>query len=681
MKRTFALALLALGAAHALYAAPTYTKLNTPWCDEENKVIYDGKGGFAVQSSADTVVELRINVDSLQSYINSNDYKIGGTMLLWDTDFADYGVADMADMSRPAGKRTPYLCGFWVGRAWQPVQQVDFAALRQWADQDGSVTLRISNSAEKGVTISTADAAGTQHVLYAAPALRASRNKSVQGYRVNLNYVTAVTLHTASSLDTASYTPPADYTASYTRTRTDGTSLGRVMFMGDSITHGVNDQTWRWQLFKTLVDNGIEAEIVGPRSGYTPGYTRLSTPDAGESYGGVPFPNVHLAQSSGRTHNIISGSNAGMSGVNYGGHSTGSSAASYNCDTWVSLMGTNDLLSDAGYTPDDFVAKMQRMLGGKVTYRAGKYSWVPGDDWGNLGRMASDVLREPGDVYYVMAVPCWGRHHNNNQPERHLAVQQYNGLLKQWVEAYGARHQARLIFVDVNDGLVDAAHEVPFSWPDSMSNKPGRDGLHPNAQGSLIMAGNVARAMGIAGRTAGLPRAAADESWGSHKGGSLRAGQSAVCAKEAFTAGGAFSVECFVACGNGAKGGWEPSAKFVSVTIGNGEVGGTLRVSESCILWGDMPLCGGDFAAPFEPLRVVWHPGHQAHNVQRGFYVWLGDKLIGQGLPPAQQGVCNGIRFTASDTDGKISHLRWSGQALAPASSGISHTDRAYHLP
>ncbi len=678
MKRTLTLALLGVGLAHALCAAPTYTKLNTPWCDEENKVIYDGKGCFAVQSSADTVVELSISIDSLQSYINSNDYKVGGTMLLWDADFADYGVADMADMDSPAGERKPYLCGYWVGKTWQPNQRVDLAALQSFAGKDGLVKLRVSNSAEQGVQIAAIDSAGAQHVLYSAPALKAARNKTVQGYQVNLNYVTAVSLHTASTLDTASYTPPADYTAPYQKTRTDGTSLGRVMFMGDSITHGVNDQTWRWQLFKTLVDNGMEAQIVGPRSGYTPGYTRLTTPDAGEAYGGVAFPNVHLAQSSGRTHNIISGSNAGMSGVNYGGHSTGSSAASYNCDTWVSLMGTNDLLSDAGYTPDDFVAKMQRMLGGKVAYRAGKYSWQPGKDWGNLGRMASDVLREPTDVYYVMAVPCWGRHHNNNQPERHLAVQQYNSLLRKWVQAYAAKHERKLVFVDVNDGLVDAAHELPFSWPDSMSNKPGRDGLHPNAQGSLIMAGNVARAMGIAGRTAGLQRSAADEAWEAHKGGSLRDGQEVLCAKDAFAGAECFSVECRVAFGNGAKGGWEPTSKGLSMTVGNGSLGGTLRVSESCILWGDTPLCGGDFSVPTEPLRVVWHPGHQAHNVQRGFYVWLGDMLIGQGLQPQAGIALDGIQLGSQGVSGRVEQLRWINRAYAPASAGKTAPQHAY---
>ena len=42
-----------------------------------------------------------------------------------------------------------------------------------------------------------------------------------------------------------------------------------------------------------------------------------------------------------------------------------------------------------------------------------------------------------------------------------------------------------------------------------MFNNPGSDGLHPNAQGDLLMAGNIARAMGYAGRTAGQERKAA----------------------------------------------------------------------------------------------------------------------------------------------------------------------------
>lgn len=663
-------------------ATPQYDDLSTPWCDEEHKVIYDGKGYFAVKSPANTQVELCINLDSLHSYVNSNDYKSESPLLLWDTEY-DYGLADYADTGAATGSRKASVIGWWAGHAWQINQRVGWAEMRKWADANGRLRVRIYGDQTTGVRMTARDAAGTEHTLYAAPALKTVRNTEVQGYRVNLNYVSAVTLFTPSSLDTSSYTPPPDYTQPYHRTRAGASSLGRVMFMGDSITHGVNDQTWRWQLFKVLVDNGIEAEIVGPRSGYTPGYTRLTTPDAGESYGGVAFPNVHLAQSSGRTHNIISGSNAGMSGVNYGGHSTRSTANAYNCDTWCSLMGTNDLLSDAGYTEADFVAKMQRMLGGSVTCRRGSYHWEPGHEWGNLGRMAADVLREPGDVLYVMSVPCWGRHHNNNAPERHMAVRAYNRLLREWVAAYTAHHGRNLRFVEVNQGMVDPAHAVPFSWPDSMSNRPGRDGLHPNAQGSLIIAGNLARAMGLAGRTAGLPRAsAAGDDWAGASIGNLAAGQRRSCAVGDLVPRQGYSVECRVAFGNGGKGGWADARQALSISIGDGVHGGCLRVSEGSILWGDTALYGGDCSQLSEPLRVVWHPGNAEHNVQRGFYVWLGDLLIGQGLPPQTDApTTGGIRLEAHGAAARVDSLRWCNRAWAPVSEGQMDATHAYRVP
>ncbi|MBQ8516863.1 MAG: SGNH/GDSL hydrolase family protein [Akkermansia sp.] len=666
MRKLLIPALLTAGLAQAVAAAAGYTQLSTPWCDNENKVIYDGKGYFAVQSAPETVLELTLSLPSLLSYVNSNDYKSGSPLLLWDADVADCGIADNADMHKPTGSREPFLTGFCLNKVWQPELQSNYTALKQYADAEGLLRLCIRNSKTTGVIITAKDAAGKEHTLYEAPALRISGNTTTHGYRVNTNYVTAVSLHTPSMLDTSSYEAPPDYTARFVSKKTSGPSLGRLMFMGDSITHGVNDQTWRWQLFKTLVDNGVEAQIVGPRSGYTPGYTNLTTPDAGDSYGGVLFPNVHLAQSSGRTHNIISGSNAGMSGVNYGGHSTRSSADTYNCDTWCCLMGTNDLLSDRGYTPADFCDKMQKMLGGRVSMKGNRYTWTPGKIWGNLGRMAEDVLRDADDVLYVMAVPCWGRHGNNNEADRHLAVQQYNGLLKQWVKKYAKAHNKRLVYVDINNGMVDNALPTPFCWPDSMSNKPGLDGLHPNAQGSLIIAGNLARAMGLAGRTAGLPRETDEiRSTRIKTPNVLKPGDTLQRKVEAFSAEKGYSIVFRASYGNGAKNGWRGTDEALTLRVGDGTNGGTLRISESCILWGDTPLYCTDCSRLNESLRLVWHPGNEADNVQRGYYVWLGDMLIGQGLPANGEATVQGFSV-ASDKKAEIEYLRWLSIPTAP---------------
>ena len=51
MKRTLFLT-MALAAFFLAADAATYTNLTESWCDEDNNVIYNGKGYFAVQSAA-----------------------------------------------------------------------------------------------------------------------------------------------------------------------------------------------------------------------------------------------------------------------------------------------------------------------------------------------------------------------------------------------------------------------------------------------------------------------------------------------------------------------------------------------------------------------------------------------------------------------------------------------------
>ena len=611
-----------LMAATLCAGAADYSKLKDAFCDAQNKVIYDGSGRFAVQSAAETELELTLDMAALESYLGSNDYK-QGPLATWELSMPNgrrlvYGLADTAGN----------LSCYWDGKPWEKNGVVSYDKLKSLA-VDGQVTLRVRLVPSRGLQLFC----GSELLLDAKDLKTQLPFNTTHAYAVNTNYVTAVGIKAPSSLQTDGYKAPEDYTQVFTRTKEK--SLGRVMFCGDSITHGVNDQTWRWQLFKILVDNDIEAQIVGPRSGYTPGYTRLATSDAGDSYAGVAFPNVHLAQSSGRTHNIISGSNSGMTGVNYGGHSTKSAAASFNCDTWCCLMGTNDLLSDRGYSPEEFATKMQNLLGGKVCVNGKRFIWTPGADWGNMGRIAADILKEGSDVLYVMSVPCWGHHSNNNEPDRHEAVRNYNWLLQEWVERYAKVHARKLVFVDVNRGMVDYDHEVPFSWPDSMSNRPGRDGLHPNEQGSLIIAGNLARAMGLPGRTAGLSRAAAAD-W-------FRVGKNGVAGSVSheplFDQNKGYSVELKFCCKEHSR---PKRSEAVRFTVSDAQGSGTVSITSNSICWGDRPLyCAPSMGEP-SALRLVWHPGDAAQNKPQGYYLWLGDMLIGQGLPagaPAEHGV------------------------------------------
>lgn len=689
MKKTLFLTML-LAACFSSAQAATYTNLTESWCDEVNNIIYDGKGYFAVKSGGSTSVDLTIDLAALQSYVNSNDYSGYSAMLKWDVDTYDYGIADNADISLTTGSRTAYLSGMnHESKPWNSTtNNITYNTLTQYAT-NGYITLNITNtSGSEGVTIKTTTNAGETVQLYSATGLKYSAT-ATSGYYVNLNYVTEVTLNTVSTLDTGSYVPPVDYSAPFESTRKDGTTIGRVTFLGDSITHGVNDQSYRWQLFKTLTDNGIENEIAGPREGYynTPGHTQ----DAGSNYGGAEFKNVHLAQASGRTHNIISGSNSGMTGVNYGGHSTASTSEKFDSNTWFCMMGTNDLLSDtpnSGPTTEQYVTQMQKMLGGTVSYDSATdtYNWVAGDSWGNMGTIVDDVYTD-GDTFYMLSITPWGNHNNHNRDMDHYAAQEFNRNLGAWAEAYSEASGQNVVYVDVTRGMVDHTSSNRFMGHDAFFNSSS-DRLHPNEQGSLIMAGNLAQAMGIGGRTAGLERSdagIAPSVWHSATvgtDGTVAAGSTLSVAENIFTQDLGYSVDFSAAFGNGASDGWlTASAASMNITVGDGINSGTLSLSEGYIMWGDKVLYCQNTSDIGDNLRVVWHNGNTEDNVLSGYYVWLGDMLIGQGLSASETAsALNGITISASGAAGSVTDLSWVNQAYAPTTTLITSAEHAYRV-
>ncbi len=688
MKRTLFLSTLLLCCAGTA-AAATYDNLTAYVNDAANGVVYNGKGYFAVNSAGNTSVDITLSLSSLLSYVNSNDYKTGGYMLKWDTQY-DYGLADNADMSLDTGSRTPYLSGYWSGAAWHAsTNNISYDKLNSYADGD-SLTLYITNSSTEGVTVTSAkdlDNDGVRDTLYTASGLKAADNTSTTGYWVNLNYVTSVTLNTSSTLDTGSYVPPVDYSEPFVSQRTDNTTVGRVTFLGDSITHGVNDASYRWQLFKTLTDNGIENEIVGPCEGYysSPGHTE----DAGNSYGGVEFANVHLAQASGRTHNIISGSTSynhnGVSyssGVNYGGNSTSSTAAAFDSNTWFCMMGTNDLLSDtpnSGPSTDEYATQMQKVFGGSVIYSGDKYQWSADSNWGTMGKIVSDVCKS-GDTFYLLSITPWGNHSNHNLDMDHYAGAEFNRNMELWADAYSQATGHKVVYVDVTRGMVDLTSDKRFMGYDGFFNSSG-DRLHPNDQGSLIMAGNLAQAMGIGGRTAGLVRVGAD-AWEAVSDITVASGYTAqIFAEGEFSELGGYTVDLSATFGDGETGGWLAADQALSITLGDGTNSGTLNLSEGYISWGNEVLFCADTSELTENIRIAWHEGSTEDNVLKGYYVWLGDMLIGQGLDATTGASLNGITLSATGANGSITTLSWIDAAYAPTTTGMVSAEHAFLLP
>ena len=411
--------------------------------------------------------------------------------------------------------------------------------------------------------------------------------------------------------------------------------LEHVMYVGDSITHGVNSASYRWAFHKILVDNGIDSTAVGYKTGnYSAGV------QAGTAYAGKPFTNVHSAQASarawelagrkpgGRYDNTNLANWLGLSSTKTDGSTY--SGDTYQADTFVLLIGTNDLLSDdtaAGITP----AKVEGLLGRK----------------GTMQDIVETIYKaNPHATLCIMTVPCWTRHSNSNGADVHAAAQKYNDSLAAWVAKAAGKRDIRL--VELNAGMVDVAEKTPFFGCDSMFNKPGSDGLHPNAQGDLLMAGHLAQAMGIPGRTAGLPRKAMPAA--EKKPRQLAKGDSIPLTWKEKPAADGFSVEFTPRVGDGAKGGWKTGAEnALSITAGNDSLSGTLAIDEAHISWDGTVLYSADMSANTKPVRLVYTAGAADKGIHGGFYVWLGDMLIGEALPPAgkaDSGLAAGIKAT-----------------------------------
>lgn len=393
------------------------------------------------------------------------------------------------------------------------------------------------------------------------------------------------------------------------------TELGKVMFVGDSITHGVNAPSWRWCFHKILADNGIKYESVGYRTGnYSNGVP------AGVEYGGVEFNNVHSAQSSARAWELA-GRKAGgrfdnTNLLNWLGLSDKTNkGAAYTGNTWtpdtfIMLIGTNDLLSDgpAGVNPD----KVKNLLGEDLK-------------GGDMKTILESMLKSnPKAKIYVMSVPCWTRHANNNDAAVHKGVEDYNWALQKALNHYKGKD---VHYVEINDGLLDAQNATPFYGCENMFNRPGADGLHPSRQGDLIMANNLAKAMNIPGRTAGLARKALK---GDEPKGKKAASSKSKVSMDAPAASG-FSAE------------FRMPEQDANVTMADGSQGITLQFRDGKVLYGDATVLQGNSKARVmmkenktkNPVcRIAYTPGNESQGVTGGFYVWCDDKLIGEALQP-----------------------------------------------
>lgn len=461
--------------------------------------------------------------------------------------------------------------------------------------------------------------------------------------------------------------------------------LGNLMYVGDSITHGVNSASYRWAMFKILTDNGIAHTDVGTRTGNNSGGVA-----SGSSYGGQTFNNVHESLSGLRARQLA-------------GTMAGSLASSPQANNFVLMIGTNDLLSDnkGDLTDSVLAATTQNLLG---TY----------DDLGNKlqgGYMDTIVQAmissSPAAPVVVASIPCWTYHNNHDSEVNHAAVARYNQSLEQWTHEY-----ANVTYVDVNRGMIDVASSTSFYGVRSMFNNPPADGLHPNAQGDLILAGNLARGMGYAGRTAGQARMGASgmavnfytPSGAPSFAGGMEAlasqgftGSNIAVADKAITFGpdgagsldyswgeGAdlshgYTLELTLTLGDGASGGWNTTDQLV-ITLGGNGLSGTLNVNEAYIQWGDSILFSMDMSSNTEALRLACVNGNELEGLKGGFYVWLGDMLIGEALSGVSGSGQSGLNITYGGSGNvSLSDLVLDGtHSYAPTTTGTFNGNEAF---
>lgn len=439
--------------------------------------------------------------------------------------------------------------------------------------------------------------------------------------------------------------------------------VGRVMCVGDSITHGSFAPSYRWPLHKIFVDNGVKFEFVGVNVGNQPQKYGV-TP--GIVYAGVPFNNRHSAICSERAFEIAGRRNKsgrlGNSNIfdwlgldkTYKGKYT-IDPQTQMPDVFILMIGTNDTYSDYGDRGG---------IGAKNYYKTVLRNLLgPGGDMDTIvGAMRKAA---PGARILLLTIPTWhdGTRHTNRK-EDYAVIMDYNEKLKTWAAGKGIE------VLDVNRYLVDIARtDKPGVGEEQFFNS--RDHLHPTAQGDMLIAADIAQRLGVGGRTVGLPRKATSDF-------ELSSDEKAEIFEESWlrlpAEKGVTLVLQGAAVGNGATDGWDSEKGLYLFMCRNDEARfcASLQMTESAILWNNHTvLYRSDMSKNTEEVRIAWVPKPEGENRKPGFYVWLGDRLIGEALPGIpDEALCwvpSASVGASSELPCKTGVLRVESGAWAPA--------------
>lgn len=467
---------------------------------------------------------------------------------------------------------------------------------------------------------------------------------------------------------------------------TEKNSPGGIVFLGDSITNGGNYlagpvASFRYRVFKAFVDNGVKFEPMGMTRGaaWATDVSALTPP-----YRGVEFENVSEAAASGRAYQYAGhGPEKTSSGNPYKPDPQTAQPPQNRGPVSLKLGLPNTFVKDKKAQQDSFYDGTElKKYSGDTYAKLYKNKKVQTlciligindlyDAWESNEEIIEHVhnivtayqKHNPAVRVHVFellptgANNSTGTHHKNNYTA-------YNADLRKAVKNW-SKGNSVVTCDDISQGF--------YAEDGSMIDTDR--GAHPNAQGELIVAGNITRVLGVGQRTVGLKRKAASElalraefsggnapkisvgrnavfdgpadaSWKADTGGKLFISAPTEGTSDARTLWKNLGAPAGVSEKNARsvaiKVKMLPSGRndnFLGIICGNGTSAGILLIGESGIFWNDTKtlLYGSKSTAPAAKIftknpveiRLVCKPEDETAG---GFYVWLGSQLIGEAL-------------------------------------------------
>lgn len=453
---------------------------------------------------------------------------------------------------------------------------------------------------------------------------------------------------------------------------TESLNFGSIAFVGDSITQGggtADELSYRYSLWKCFVDNNIKWDPVGSTTIFR--YTTATLP----TYMGATFDNRNEGHYGWRTSWVLNGAGNVQANSGSGKLSDWLENKEYypegHADTMTLMLAVNDL-SD-GTSISSVAANAKQIV---QTYQN-----------------ANENVKS-----YVFSILPTNQTWQGQASS--IKIKSYNDLIKGEIEA--GEWGKNVVYCDVTSGFDASVHT--------------KDNVHPNAQGALIVAGNIARALGVGGATVGQERrdASALETqtsfasndttgisvtlntqgeaptmnyentsgrWSINDAGNILIESDGSTASDLrcyqySTATGPheFTLEIGFRMNDVSS----AQTNRLGIWCGNGETVGFVYIEKNALFWNDTVLYRNTdlsnlFVDDFSLLRMVWLGEDTENGIESGYYVWLDGMLIGEALSgntldAYKNGIVIGNTTSTYDTFAEISEISFDTQkAYAPS--------------